>query len=552
MIFCYSCAQENQEENFIMSEFENIKNELSGLVDKFGRNRDSLLPILHELQDKYHGISDDYMQVIADLLGMHAVEVQDVVTFYKFYNLGKKGKFIIRMCETMPCKMAGAKAVAEQLEKKLGIKFGETTDDDMFTLEWASCIGLCNQGPAFLINEQPYAKVKPEDVAGILDSCVKENKGNLQPNYVSNLSFSAVNSEKSFSIAKEKGTQAIIDEITAAKLRGCGGAGFPAGIKLSLMAKESGTPKYVICNADEGEPGTFKDREILTNYADLVFTGMAIAGLAIGADKGLLYLRAEYTYLKKQLLAVIDKCYKNTNFPIEIRSGAGAYVCGEETALIESMEGRRGEPRNRPPFPIQNGFLGQPTEVNNVETFAWITSIMQNGANWFSSVGTEKSAGYKIFSISGDCQRPGIYEFPMGITMAEMLKAAGGENAKAVQMGGASGQIVFAEDFGRKIAFEDASPGGSIMIFGLNRNLLDIAENFLEFFIDESCGQCTPCRKGNPKLLEGIRLIKKGECSKEYLKQLISLCETMKIASKCALGQSSPNIFLAVAARGEK
>lgn len=369
----------------------------------------------------------------------------------------------------------------------------------------------------------------------------------IKSNYVSKLMFSSIDGKAGFDIAKKTGAQGIIDEITASRLRGCGGAGFPTGMKLTLMAKEKAEPKYVICNADEGEPGTFKDREILTNYAELVFTGMAIAAKAIGATKGILYLRAEYSFMKEHLVTMITKCQEFTNFAIDIKSGAGAYVCGEETALIESLEGKRGEPRNRPPFPIQSGYLGKPSEVNNVETFAWITAIMSNGAKWFSSVGTEKSPGYKIFSVSGDCSRPGVYEFTMGTTIAEMLNAVGGEGAKAVQMGGASGQTIPKSQFDRKIAFEDAPPGGSIMVFGPKCNMLDVAENFLEFFVEESCGQCTPCRKGNVQLLEGIRAIKAGKCDgHDCLAKLYSLAETMQVASKCGLGQGSPNIFMAI------
>jgi len=360
-----------------------------------------------------------------------------------------------------------------------------------------------------------------------------------------NLTFAAINAAEALKSALAKPASQIITEISDSKLRGCGGAGFPAGLKLSLLSKETNTPKYIICNADEGEPGTFKDREILTNYPDLVFAGMAIAAHATGATKGILYLRAEYNYMREHLENVITQ-YRNKDFDLIIRLGAGAYVCGEETSLIESLEGLRGEPRNRPPFPIQQGFLNQPTGVNNVETFAWITSIISKGAKWFNAVGTEKSFGYKLFSISGDCAKPGVYELPMGTTLAEMLKIAGGEGAKAVQVGGASGQLINAANFNRKLAFEDAPPSGSIMVFGAKRKMLDIAENFLDFFYDESCGQCTPCRKGNPKLLEGIKLLKEGKCSKEYLEQLIDLCETMQTASKCALGQSSPNAFLTI------
>ena len=367
----------------------------------------------------------------------------------------------------------------------------------------------------------------------------------IKSNNVSNFAFASVDADATLKAVHAKSGAQVIEEITSSKLRGCGGAGFPTGLKLSLLSKETATPKYIICNADEGEPGTFKDREILTNYADLVFAGMAIAAHATSATNGILYLRAEYNYMRSHLDNIIAK-YRNAGFDITIRLGAGAYVCGEETALIESIEGKRGEPRNRPPFPIQEGFLNKPTGVNNVETFAWITTIMAKGAKWFNSVGTEKSAGYKLFSISGDCHKPGVYELPMGTTIAEMLKIVDGTGAKAVQVGGASGQLINTANFTRKLAFEDAPPGGSIMIFGAQRNMLEVVENFLDFFCDESCGQCTPCRMGNPKLLEGVKLLQSGECKPEYLEELVSLCSTMQLASKCALGQSSPNAFLAV------
>jgi [NiFe] hydrogenase diaphorase moiety large subunit len=231
---------------------------------------------------------------------------------------------------------------------------------------------------------------------------------------------------------------------------------------------------------------------------------------------------------------------------MEIILGAGAYVCGEETALIESMEGFRGEPRNRPPFPADIGYLGHPTIINNVETFAWVACILAKGAEWFKERGTDKSTGPKIFSVSGDCEKPGVYEFPMGIKISELLQKVGGENAKAVQIGGASGYCVPASEFGRMIAYEDVITGGSVIIFGQHRDMLRIASNFVEFFADESCGQCTPCREGNEKLLGGIKLLQEGRCSMSYLKDLCALGETMQVASKCGLGQSSPTAFLSI------
>ncbi len=267
--------------------------------------------------------------------------------------------------------------------------------------------------------------------------------------------------------------------MSASNLKGRGGAGFPTGTKWNLAAAaqvHDGGAKYVVCNADEGEPGTFKDRVLLLEYADLVFEGMTIAARAIGATKGILYLRGEYVYMRPHLEDVLARRRRDGqlgtdilgtagfDFDIEIRMGAGAYVCGEETALIESLEGHRGEPRNRPPFPVNTGFLGQPTVVNNVETLASVSAILAKGAAWFKAIGTEKSAGFKLFSVSGDCAAPGVYEFPLGITVAELLEKVGGAGAKAVQIGGASGTCVPATEFGRRIAFEDVATGGSIIV----------------------------------------------------------------------------------------
>jgi [NiFe] hydrogenase diaphorase moiety large subunit len=350
----------------------------------------------------------------------------------------------------------------------------------------------------------------------------------------------------------------VIAEIRNSGLKGRGGAGFPTGVKWNLAAAADSAKKYVVCNADEGEPGTFKDRVLLSDYTDDLLEGITIAGYAIGADLGIIYLRGEYRYLKNHIEEVIRKRQKEGflgkdvagkkgfNFYIEIRMGSGAYVCGEETALIESLEGQRGEPRNRPPFPVNTGYLGYPTIVNNVETLVTAARIMAKGAEWFKTYGTDKSTGSKLYSISGDCQRPGVYEFPIGITVLDLLKEVGGEDAKAAAVGGASGKVIPAKDFAKTVAFVDAPTGGSVIIFGKDRDMLDVAENFLEFFVDESCGQCTPCREGNPKILEAVYMLQDGECSIEYIQTIQGLAETMQLASKCGLGQSSPNAFLSI------
>jgi [NiFe] hydrogenase diaphorase moiety large subunit len=372
------------------------------------------------------------------------------------------------------------------------------------------------------------------------------------------LTFSAITPEAGLKAALTRSRPDLIAELGASGLRGRGGAGFPTGVKWNLAASANSGEKFVVCNADEGEPGTFKDRVILSDFPDLVLEGMTIGGYAIGAKKGLLYLRGEYAYLRAPLEAAMAKRRKNNllgkkilgkdgfDFDIEIRMGSGAYVCGEETALIESLEGHRGEPRNRPPFPVDTGFEGRPTIVNNVETLAWVTCIFAKGAAWFKKIGTDKSAGLKLFSVSGDCTRPGVYEFPLGISVAQLLKDVGGETAKAVQVGGASGRCVPASQFARTLAFEDIPTGGSIIVFGPQRDMLAVAKNFMEFFVEESCGQCTPCREGNAKLLEGTELLEHGRCSMSYLRELCQLGETMQVASKCGLGQSSPTAFLSI------
>ncbi|MBK8550589.1 MAG: iron hydrogenase [Ignavibacteria bacterium] len=349
----------------------------------------------------------------------------------------------------------------------------------------------------------------------------------------------------------------ILFEIKDSGLKGRGGAGFPVSTKWMITAAANADKKFIVCNADEGEPGTFKDRVLLLEYPELVFEGMIIAGYTIGAKEGIVYLRAEYSYMleflenfleemRKQNLLGKNICGKGFDFDIFIRLGSGAYVCGEETALIESLEGHRGEPRNRPPFPVNTGYLGFPTAVNNVETLASVPNIINKGGEWYHKHGTDKSTGSKLFSVSGDCKYPGVYELPWGTTLNEIINITGAEDTKAIQVGGASGICLPATEFGRKLSYEDISTGGSIMIFNKSRNMLEVLKNFMEFFVEESCGQCTPCRIGNVKLLEGVEMIEKNEYTIEYIEKLKELGRTMQVASKCGLGQSSPNPFISI------
>ncbi len=341
----------------------------------------------------------------------------------------------------------------------------------------------------------------------------------------------------------------IVQELVDSGLRGRGGAGFPTGLKWKFAAQQKADKKYIICNADEGEPGTFKDREILEKQAKKVWTGMAICAHTVGATEGFIYLRNEYNYLIPQLQKELDAFNadfkkKKLDFSIQIRSGSGAYVCGEETSLIESMEGKRGEPRNKPPFPVVEGYLNKPTVVNNVETFVYTMVIIDRGSSFFRDLGTKDSHGGKVFSVSGDTPYAGIYELELGMTLEEFVELFGDGDTKAVQVGGASGFCVPRRKFKETIiGFEGVPTGGSMMLFNSSRSMYNVLHNFLEFFTEESCGQCTPCRVGCQQLLRGIQEVKTKQKPSRYLDELKSMSETMKIAAKCGLGQSVPNCF---------
>ncbi|MCB1189766.1 MAG: NAD(P)H-dependent oxidoreductase subunit E [Leptospiraceae bacterium] len=547
-------------------EKDRLVREIQDLKLKYGSNRDALLPILQDLQEKYRYLPGIIMQEVAFALGIKPVEVEGVVSFYSFFrSKGKYGKYVIRLCQTVSCDLAAKKEIAEKLCQELGISFGETTKGDLFTLEYTNCLGMCDQAPALMINEHLIAKVTADQIPGIIKDCINGFEYSKFPLTVKSkveksgpiINHGLKNGE-SLSLALKLSPEKIISLIEASHLKGRGGAGFPTATKWKAASKAQGNTKYIVCNADEGEPGTFKDRYLLEQHIDVLLDGMAIAAYTIGAQKGFIYLRGEYLYLKEHIAKAIDQKTQNGylgdsildkpdfHFFIEIRMGAGAYICGEESALIESLEGKRGEPRNRPPFPVEKGYQSMPTVVNNVETFLDVALICAKGSDWFLKYGTDKSTGTKIFSVSGDCKRPGIYELPFGTTISELLKEVGGEGAKAVQVGGASGECVHQKDFGHRLAYEDIPSGGSIIVFGTNRDMLEVAKNFMEFFVDESCGQCTPCREGNVKLLDGIIQLQEGRCSPTHLNDLKKLANTIKISSRCGLGQTSPNPFLSI------
>jgi NADH-quinone oxidoreductase subunit F len=344
---------------------------------------------------------------------------------------------------------------------------------------------------------------------------------------------------------QEMTPEGVINEIKASGLRGRGGAGFPCGIKWEGAGKAPGDEKYVICNADEGEVGTFKDRYILERDPFTLIEGVALAGYAIGAKKGYIYLRAEYHRLLDLLQDAINQTRQDgflDDFSLEIREGAGAYICGEESALMESIEGKRGEARYRPPFPTTAGLWGKPTIINNVETLMNIPQIILNGSDWFSRMGTERSKGTKVFSVSGDVPKPGVYELLLGSPLRELVEElAQARNIKMVQIGGATGRILPYEKLDTHLAFETVLGAGAVIVFNQSRDVIDMVYRTMEFLVEESCGKCTPCRQGTEVMVEILERFQQGEGSKKDIRDLEDLSSLMTLTSLCGLGQAAPN-----------
>ena len=535
------------------------------------------MDIVTAVQKQYCHVSNEAMDLIAAEVGISKVEVRSIVSFYAFFSEKPKGEIVIHVCNDTVDVMKGVEAIAEAFMDELGINFGETSKDGKFSLEYTPCIGMCDQAPAILINDVVYTNLSADKVKAIVAELKKHgdpkklvtaygdgNNGHeLVKSMVNNcikkegpVIFADYEAESGLKKAISMNPDEVVDQVKASKLRGRGGAGFPTGMKWEFTRAAQGDRKFIICNADEGEPGTFKDRVLLTEKYDILFEGMTIAGYAIGAKEGLIYLRAEYAYLHnflekmledrrgKGLLGkdILEK--KGFEFDIRIQMGAGAYICGEESALISSCEGLRGDPKTRPPFPAQKGYLGCPTAVNNVETLCVISRILEKGAGWFTQIGSQGSSGVKLLSISGDCSHPGIYEMPFGVKVADLLKEAGAKNTKAILVAGPSGQFIGPNDFQRTICYDDLATGGAIVVFGQDRDILEIAKQYMEFFVEESCGYCTPCRVGNVLMKNQLEHILDGKGEIADLDYLEDLGTTIKKTSRCGLGQTSPNPIL--------
>ena len=559
--------------------------DIAAMLDAHGRDRTGLLDMLWEVQRRIGYISAEAAAAIADRLAMSVEDVLETATFYHFFHTAPAGRHRIYLSNTVIAKMHGYDEVYAALERETGVRFGEPASPEFGLFETA-CIGLSDQEPAMLVDGVVFTDLTPESVgeivAGLKGGSTAEELANPRglPRdaraYVEALSGSTVyttgpvffrgetDHESLLARCRAQSSDEVIATLTASGLRGRGGAGFPTGIKWQTCRAAPGASKYIICNADEGEPGTFKDRALLTHEPDTVFAGMAIAAHAVGAAgadsaavpvHGIVYLRAEYAYLadylESRLAALRERGVLGHSvdgsggFDIRIQLGAGAYICGDESALIESCEGKRGTPRLKPPFPVQRGYLGMPTVVNNVETFAAAAHIVDHGADWFAAMGVPGSTGTRLLSVSGDCAAPGIYEVEWGTTLRSVLDMIGAHDARAVQISGPSGEMLsVAADADRVLGYDDLSCNGSFMVFDVGRDLLDVVGDFMQFFVDESCGICVPCRAGNVLLRQKVALVADGQATSSDLDEMVAWGGVVAHTSRCGLGATSPNPIL--------
>ncbi len=526
----------------------------------------NLLQVLLDVQRAFNHIPAEAQALIANQLRINPAQIQRNIDFYSFLHQQPRGAYDVLFSDNIVDQMLDSRELCEQLASQLGMEVNSTRADGRLSLGYTSCTGMSDQGPAALINGHAIPNLDVERIKHIgqliqtntpLDQWpgdwFKVDPGIQRKDLL--LNHAPV---PGATIRKllQAGADFMLQELEKSALRGRGGAGFGTAAKWRLCRDAEQSNKVVVCNADEGEPGTFKDRLLLQEYAEGVIEGMTLCASIIGANQGLIYLRGEYHYLQPKLEQVLQRRRKDKllgegilnqdgfNFDIRIHLGAGAYICGEESALIESLEGKPGIPRIRPPFPVTHGYQGLPTVVNNVETLLAAAVIISQGADDFLALGTSSSTGTKLLSISGDCARPGIYEYPFGVTVDQILLDCGAEDTQLVQVAGPAGQCVPPSEFHRHIAFEDLATGGSFMIFDRSRDLLQITQNFTHFFRHESCGFCTPCRIGTSLLQKHLDKIMSGHGSQADLDVITELGELMRNTSHCGLGHTAANPLL--------
>jgi NADH-quinone oxidoreductase subunit F len=554
--------------------------------------RHRLLPALQALQARVGWISEGGLGYVCDRLNVPPAEAWGVATFYALLATSPRPQRVVHVCDDIACKCAGADAVLAALESTAGSALHHAPDGSQATAgggAWmrSPCLGMCDQAPAALVTdagEHPRERLLGHVTADLLTSLLSgvdpdgpstlpgvhqpsaqlqllRRIGNVDPTSLDE--YRAAGGYHALVRAIDMGAEAVIAEVSTSKLLGRGGAAFPTGRKWEAVRAQPLTPHYLVCNADESEPGTFKDRILMEGDPFALVEAMTIAGFATGCEQGYLYIRGEYPLAFERVQHAIDQARRHrllgadildrgVSFEIEIRRGAGAYICGEETALFESIEGKRGEPRNKPPFPVEAGLFGKPTVVNNVETLANIPSIVLEGGAAFAAIGTPQSTGTRLFCVCGHVQRPGVYEAPFGTALRTVIDLAGGlrpgRRLDAVLLGGAAGTFVRPDELDLKLTHEDTRAAGTtlgsgvVMVIDDTTDIRDLVLRIAAFFRDESCGQCVPCRVGAVRQEEALHRIARSRTRGGLATELALLEDVgaaMRDASICGLGQTA-------------
>ena len=516
---------------------------------------------LRAIQKKWGYLPADQLQALSKRMDLPLYRINSVADFYPHFYLKPQPKVIVHLCTDMSCHLRGA----DSLKSELKLRFGSLNPEKDIDIRDCSCLGQCDGGPAIFVNDQMYRNVTTAQAEALCFTALAGSelpKLQVEKNGVELGSDPYKNSQKYGALRKLAQTrdwEGVIAQLKAAGLVGMGGAGFMTGLKWELVRKAPGDEKYVVCNADESEPGTIKDRFIMQHLPYLVIEGMIIAGLVTGARQGIFYIRHEYPQQEEILHEEIKRCYEEgllgrnvlgtgLVFDLELFVSPGGYICGEESALIEAIEGNRSEPRNKPPFPVTHGVWHKPTALNNVETFAHVPQILYNGVEWYKAQGLGGAAGLKIVGVSGDVQRPGIFEIPMGLPASEViLKMAGGapppKKVKAYAPSGPSSGYLPASMLDVRLDFKSMAAAGSmlgsgaIVVCAEGRCMLDMALNSIKFFRNESCGKCVPCRVGTQKMVDILTGWTQGRGTRADFDLVNELTDALKLASICGLGQ---------------
>ena len=495
--------------------------------------RHLLLPALRAAQQRVGWVSEGALGYASRRLSVPPAEAYGVASFYALLALEERPADVTHACTDLACALQGA-----------AVGPGEHP---------SPCLGLCERAPAkyrTVAGEQPLEEQIPAAGPPLPQGeglrLLRRIAAGVDPESLD--AYVAAGGFEGLARARELGPEAVVREVAESRLLGRGGAAFPTGVKWEAVARQAAQPHYVVCNADESEPGTFKDRVLMESDPFALVEAIAIAGFATGASKGFVYVRAEYPLAHRRLQHAIDASAPYLDgFELELRIGAGAYVCGEETALFQSIEGYRGEPRNKPPFPVEVGLFGKPTAVNNVETLFNVLEVLRDGGAAYAGTGTEGSSGTRLFCVSGRVERPGLYELPFGATLRELLELAGSAPPKAVLLGGAAGAFVGPELLDLKLTHEDTRAAGVtlgsgvVIVYDEQADLVPALLRIAEFFRDESCGQCVPCRVGTVRQEEALKRLAAGRPHEDELQTLAELAQVMRDASICGLGQTAAN-----------